>query len=361
MARQLVTIEDYTKEFYGSPYTLQKDSPVLSSTNYVHNIIYGEKLWSQIVTEANVFGLLPKKPWDHSGYRVITTAATSSGIGVSEGSAIPATLKPTFLEIDVECKEQATSFDESKRLLNLAGKDDVILWADLQEHMADEFANSMNADLCGNVTTVAGNNIESIDRVCSSYSEVTNCADVNAEDSDIYGVDRDADQTWNNAYVSHGSDTDRTFATSQVDEVLTNCRPFWKNPASVENKVFVTGYDTQARWSRIMQVQQRYDTTKVKFTINGIESVGDNEAGFTISAYNGIPIVCSNNIVQDTLSRIYLLDLDHVHIGVLEPTMYMESEDAQLLDKFVREGVFYSQMELVANKFRCHGKVRDLK
>ena len=361
MTRHLVTIEDYVKKYFGSPYTIQKDAPVLSSTSYVHNIVYGQKLWEQIVTEANVFGLLQKRPWDHSGYRVITTAGKSSGIGVTEGSGIPATLKPTFLEIDVECKEQATAFDMSKRMLNLAGKDDVILWADLQEHMANEFANSMNADLCGNVTTVAGNNVESIDRVCSSYAEVTNCGDVNAGDSDLYGVDRDADQTWNNAYVSHLSNVDRTFATSQVDDLITNCRPFWKNPAGVENKVFVTGYDTHARWSRLLQTQLRYDTKQVKYTVNGIETVGDNDGGFEVSAYKGIPIVCSNNIVQDTLSRIYLLDLDHVFMGVLEPTMYLESEDAQAIDKFVREGVFYSQMELVATKFRCHGKVRDLK
>lgn len=218
-----------------------------------------------------------------------------------------------------------------------------------------------------NVTTLASTNIESIDRMASSYAEVTNCGDVDAGDSDPYGAadagawnDRDAAAGWTDAYVNHNSNTDRTFALSQIDTVITNVRPYWKD-RSPANKVMITGDDTELRMGQLLRSQERYTSKNVRMTVNGVQTLEGVDGGMDVATYLKIPIIPDANAIQDTISRVTVLDMDHIHIGVLQPLVYLESEDYQALDKFVREGVFHMEGELVTTRFKGLGKVRDLK
>ena len=83
MARNYVrTVQDMERYYYGGAsqtgYTygsgdiLKADAPLLSSTAGTYQAIYGRKVWSQLNQEFNAFSILPKRPWERSGWRVIT-------------------------------------------------------------------------------------------------------------------------------------------------------------------------------------------------------------------------------------------------------------------------------------------------
>jgi hypothetical protein len=212
MVSQFKTIGDMREAYYGdseASLAMQKaDAPVLSSTTGVYNRIYGEAVWELLNNEARTWGVLPKKPLQSTGFRVITARATTLGSGgVAENAALPETVKPTWALASISLKEVALTFDMSNRqqLLN-AGGDDTIGFDQLREYMAKEYVNHVNKMLLGDVDTVAGNNMESIDRVCSSQSEES--ALLTAGDADIYGFDRSGSTAYD-AYVSHNSGTDR--------------------------------------------------------------------------------------------------------------------------------------------------------
>ena len=365
---RLQTIEDYVNAFYGAYFRdLRKaDAPVATSTSGAYNPLFGPGLWVQINLQANAYGVLPKEPYRKSGYRAVTAAASTSGAGISEGGAVPDAIKPTFKEVEVGVKDVATAFQMTSRELALQGKDDVPTWEELQAEQGKEFASRLDISLTADNGTLASNNIESIDRVCGSYSEVTNCTDsgdnaYTAGDLDIYSQDRDAAASWVDAYVSHNSGTDRTLTLSLINTLDANVRMYWDG-AGVNNKVYATGFDTLSRWGELMQAQQRFmEVGKASISVNGINTLPGQETGFDVQKYKGIPVIPDKNVQQDTISRIYLLDLDYLKVAVNQPVQYFQSRDYQHLGKFVQEGLYYAQMELACTKFRAQAKLRDLK
>lgn len=359
------TIQDLFYATYGvtlDESRLAKDAPVTTlSTDYARNILYGAALQSQINVMANTFGALPKKPWAKSGYRALTAAGATTSMGITQGTgAIPTTVKPTFAHVDITPKTLANSFDMSSTMVKLAGKDDNVTWDELQKYEQDEFKNRLNRGLHVDCTTVAGTNIESVDRVTGATILATHTL-IDATDEDIYGIDRsDAAGSWADAYVSDASGTDRYITLSHLDTMLQNVEPYW-GEGSRANKLMLTGYDTSLRIAQLLQSQLRYTKERVTMSVNGIKTAPGADAGFEVASYDGIPIIRDSNTLTDTISRVYMLDLDHVWIGMLQPVTYLESDDYQALDKFSREGVYYMEAELICDLFKAQGSLRDLK
>jgi len=229
----------------------------------------------------------------------------------------------------------------------------------MREEMGKHHAEMINKMLLGDVTTVAGNNVESIDRVCSSLAED---AVVGAGDSDIYSIDRsDTANSWADAYVNHNSDVDRTFTIDMLDTALTELRVKGANP-----KIIVTGYDTIERIQQALQAQQRFMGRELVVpTYGGVKGIPGAEAGFNVATYQGIPIIPSKDVVQDTISRIYILDTDYLAFKVALPTMYFESgmskKDPFGINYLGDEGLFRTMGELICTRFNTQGKIRDLK
>lgn len=356
------TIRDLELAFYGlgSDEYLRKDEQITSGTANYRNVLFGRKLWQGIVTSANTLGVLRQEPWRQSGFRAISVAGSTGSAGVSEGGSLPATTKPSLVQVTVPAKDLAVTLDISLRQSLLEGKDDTAFFADILEYTGNEFKNRINRGLNANVTNLPTTNIESVDRAISSYAEVTNCGDITAGDADFQGQDRDAGATWMDAYVSHNSDTNRDLQTSHIDTVLQNIQPFWDDYGSFDGHAITTGYDTLARLQQLQRSQLRYDVQKVRYTVNGVKTVEGTDTGFTVASYNHMPIVPDGNVVQDTLSRINLIDTKYLFMGVLQPILYRESNDIILLSKLATKGAFYMLGELIGTKFGCHGKVRDL-
>lgn len=364
--KTIETIDDMIEAQYGvSNGRIAKDAPVLSSTTGAKNNLYSYGLFLGISLEANAFGILPKKPWNTTGYRVVNTASATAGVGIAEGGAIPATVKSTYFECDMKCKVSAHAFDMSSTMIALKGKEDVLAWEDVKDVEAKTFDNNLNRSLLMDTNTLAGNSIESIDRMINTEACAITNHTYTASDADPWTLldrsDTSGDNigTWADAEMSENSNTDREFSLSYIDTILAAAAPYWDT--GLTGKVFLTGYDTLFDWSQEFLPAQQLPVTRVQMGVNGVKALGNSDAGLIVNAYNGIPIIASNNVPKDTKSRIYLIDTDNMSIDLLVAPEFLESQDYQAIDKFAREGVFHMEGELVCTKFKSQGAVWDLK
>ena len=381
MARDYVrTVTDMERYYYGAgnamgySYTgselLKADSPMLSSTAGTYQAIYGRKVWSQLNQEFNAFSILPKKPWDRSGWRVITEKPNAGAVhgGVAENATLPETVKPTFQHVAAKPKTIAHTFDMSEVAVFLADKDDGMgdIRSVLKEEMGKHHAEMVNGMLLATVDSPAGNNFESLDRVTSNAALMTTTTGhVNANtDHDIYSISR-ANNTWSDAEVDvDSSDTDRVLSLDQLDLLF---QKIWKRGGNP--KVMLTGYDTLMRLQQLLQSQQRFmEEKRVTPTYNGVKGVPGIEAGFIVATYNGIPIIPTKDMGVDTtgnLSKIYYLDTDYLHFSTAIPTQYFESGietgDPFAINRLGQEGLYRTMGEIWTTFFGAQGSVRNLK
>lgn len=360
------TIKEMEDQFYGSlydsPYMQKSDAPVISTTTGIYNAVYGAKCWVNLNLEANAFGMIRKVPWDRSGWRVITARASSSVTGgVAENGTIPETNKPTFGELSTKPKTVAHAFDTSEVMQFLGTVDDSLedVMAALREYMAKEHSEHINKMLLTDNDTLAGNNIDSLDRVLGSYAEITACGQT-AGDLDIFGLDRDAGATYADAYVSQNGTTDRSLSLSLIDSMFQN---IWTNGGNPD--VILTGYDTLMATQQLLQSQQRFmESSRVVPSVEGVQGVEGINAGFIVATYNQVPIIPSKNQVQDTISRMMFLDNDYLALKVAKPTQYFESGilsgDPFGINRLGQEGMYRSMAELNCMFFAAQGKLREL-
>jgi len=378
MARDYVrTITDMERYYYGAgnamgySYTgselLKADSPMLSTTAGTYQAIYGRKVWSQLNQEFNAFSILPKRPWDRSGWRVITDKPNAGVVhgGVAENAILPDTVKPTFQHIAAKPKTIAHTFDMSETAIFLADRDDGLgdIRAVLKEEMGKHHAEMVNKMLLTDADTVAGNNFESLDRVTASDAAMNTSVHVNtAADLDIYSIDRSAN-TWSDAEVNcDSSGNDRTLSLDQLDTLFQQIWERGGNP-----KVMLTGYDTLMRLQQLLQSQQRFmEEKRVTPTYNGVKGVPGMEAGFIVATYNGVPIIPTKDMDDDgNLSKIYYLDTDYLYFSTAIPTQYFESGietgDPFAINRLGQEGLYRTMGEIWTTFFGAQGSIRDLK
>ncbi len=347
---------------------LQKDAPVLVGTAGTRQRTFGRMLWAQVANEANALGLIPKLDAASTGggFRNITTRAISSSGGIGEGGTIPLTVKPLFQTGSYTWKEYAISFDMSSIQDSLSRtQEDVITWDSLVAEMAEEVALTMNEDILEDGGTLASNDFESLDRYISSANEDAATTDhaggaYTAGDSDIYSIDRDSGTLFD-AYVNHGgvsgTTTDRGLTIARMNTIFTNTYPY---RGGSDNKVILTGWDTWARISEVVQGNAQFAQAFVTRTVNGISTQPGAEGGWMVSTFLGVPIIPTNSMLVDGISEIMLADLETVGLTFTVPPEYLESADYQALDKFTKEGVFHAIGELTGRRPASCGKLRDL-
>jgi len=374
MARNYMrTVNDMERYYYGAgnsmgySYTgselLKADAPLLSTTAGTYQAIYGRKVWSQLNQEFNAFSILPKKPWDRSGWRVVTAKPTTAvGGGIAENGTLPDTTKPTFQNVAAKPKTIAHTFDMSEVAIFLNDKDDGLgdIRSVLKEEMGKHHAEHINQMLTEDVTTVAGNDFESLDRVTTGNNSMTSGTHYDAGDEDIYSIDRSAN-SWSFAEDdANSSSTNRTLSLDQLDNIF---RLIWERGGNP--KVMLTGYDTLMRIQQLLQAQQRFmEEKRVVPSYNGVKGVPGVEAGFIVATYNGVPIIPSKDIAKDGISRIYMLDTDYLYFSTAKPTQYFESGietgDPFAINRLGQEGLYRTMGEIWTTFFGGQGSIRDL-
>ena len=377
MAPRLRTIGQMLEYYYGPQAVQKSNAPVLSSTTGVFNALFGAVAFSQINNEANVFGLLPKRPWDKTGWRVITADAgsTASG-GVSENATIPDTVKPTFQEIEAPPKQVVHSFDVSfiqEGLVNVSNDDALGDMEFLRNYFAVLHSKRINEQLLVDADTLAGVNFESIDRVTFSAA-AQSALSYTAGDDDIYGINR-GNNSWADAVVEHNSGTDR-FLT---DDLIRDTNATLENNGARTN-LMITGNDTKWRIFGLYENQVRYPGVLqkdqlVEIGINGVSTDAGITAGIRVATVYGIPMFAAQAVTKDTISRIYLLDTtdndetgeSRLFIKLLYPTLYFESgmsaasPDPFAINRFGTQGMYYTSGELICTFFKVQGSIRDLR
>lgn len=375
------TMNDMLEYWYGSgPNSVTKaDDPVLTSTTGVLNVVFGAAVFNQLNSEANIFALLPKYPWPKSGFRVITARGGTANVGgQTEGADLPNTSKPTFQEITVTVKEVVHTFDVSfKQELLVRGGDDATGDMEfLRGYFADEHVQIINTMLARDVATTTNTavNFESVDRVCSSYSEASGVS-LGTDANKIYGIDRDGAASWADAYVNHNSGTDR-FLTDEL--ITTTIAELKKNGA--RTNLVITGNDTWARIVSLYGNQVRYPGALkkdqlVQIGVNGVMTDPGIDAGVRVAMLYGIPLFTTQDAATDTISRIYFLDtteqkgtgIPRLGIALASPTLYFEAGMSSTppnpfaVNRISTEGMYYTAGELVCTFFKAQGKLRDLK
>ena len=379
MARNYVrTITDMERYYYGAGNSmgysysgselLKADAPMLSTTGGTYNAIYGRKVWSQMNQEFNAFSILPKRPWDRSGWRVLTDKPNSGAVhgGVAENATLPDTVKPTFQHVAAKPKTVVHTFDMSETAIFLADKDDGMgdIRSVLKEEMGKHHAEMTNKMLLLDVDTTADNGFESIDRVTTGDSTgMTAGTHYTAGREDIYSINRDGSaNSWSYAEVNADTGaTDRVLSLDQLDDLFQKIWVRGGNP-----KVMLTGYDTLMRLQQLLQSQQRFmEEKRVTPTYNGVKGVPGMEAGFVVATYNGVPIIPSKDVKADTISRMYFLDTDYMYFSTAIPTQYYESGietgDPFAINRLGQEGMYRTMGELWTTFFGGQGSIRDLK
>jgi len=390
MARNYVrTVTDMERYYYGAGnsmgYTysgselLKADSPMLSTTAGTYQAIYGRKVWSQLNQEFNAFSILPKKPWERSGWRVITDKPNSGVVhgGIAENATLPETVKPVFQHVAAKPKTVAHSFDVSEVAVFLADKDDGMgdMRAVLKEEMGKHHAEMVNKMLLTDSDTLASNNFESLDRITGNdggatggltsmeTGAVTGTDHCDTADLDIYSIDRSAN-AWSNAEVNCGADrTAGSRRTLSLDHLDTIFQQVWERGGNP--KVILTGYDTLMRLQQLLQASQRFmEEKRVTPTYNGVKGVPGIEAGFIVATYNGVPIIPTKDMVKDGLSRMYLLDTDYLYFSTAIPTQYFESGietgDPFAINRLGQEGLYRTMGEVWTTFFGAQASIRDL-
>ena len=378
MARNYVrTVQDMERYYYGGAsqtgYTygsgdiLKADAPLLSSTAGTYQAIYGRKVWSQLNQEFNAFSILPKKPWERSGWRILTARADfTKGGGIAENGTLPDTSRPEFLHVAAKPKTVAHTFDLSEVSMFLSDKDDGMgdVRQVLKEEMGKHHAEHINRMLLEDVDTPVGNDFESLDRLTSDPDKMTTVTGhVSATtDHDIYSITRDGSADFHSAEVDVGS-TNRNLSLNQMDGLFQQLWTRGGNP-----KVILTGYDTLMRVQQLLQSQQRFmDSKRITPTYNGVKGVPGMEAGFIVATYNGVPIIPTKDMPQDgagSLSRMYYLDTDYLWFQTAIPTQYYESGietgDPFAINRLGQEGLYRTMGELWCSFFGASGSIRDL-
>ena len=375
------TIEDMERLFYGAgaganawAYSgtdlLKADSPLVSSTAGTYQAIFGRKVWSQLNQEFNAFSILPKKPWEKSGWRVVTDKPSfSKGGGLPENGTLPETTKPSFEQVSTKPKTVAHTFDLSETAMFLADKDDGLgdARAVIKMEMAKHHAEHINRMLLEDVDTPAANGFESIDRATSSAFVETASSFVSAiTDHNQYSITRSTGSTrqWYDSNVDAGTAAaNRSLTLNIIDGMF---RSIWERGG--QPKVILTGYDTLEKMQALLQPQQRFTEMKrVVPGVNGVKGVPGVEAGFIVATYNGIPIIPSKDVDDESggaMSRMYFIDTDYIYFCTAKPTLYHESGietgDPFGINRLGQMGLFHTMGDLWQLFYGAHGKVRDI-
>lgn len=376
------TIQELEELYYGKTAGIiqKQDAPVLTTTTGVYNAIFGAFVWSLLNQEANLFGVLPKTPWERSGWRLKTVrAGTDATGGIGEAGTIPDSVKPTFVEVTNTLKTIAHTLEVSEHQQYLFDRDDVaasLEWLRQdagvrhKEQMNQMLLTDTSADAAGAGANYTGrNNLESIDRVISNGSEEDQFGGSFTGWFDIFGLDRDSVTTFD-SYVDHNSGTDRTMTDLLLRTMIWTIKQNGGNTT-----VMVTGFDTFRTILGLYADQVRYNTigeNAVSVGVNGIQTEKGFDTGMRVSSVYGIPMIMSKDMIQDTISRIFALDTSdpessgepRIGISIAKPTQYFESGvdagDPFPIDKFTTQGVYRTMGEIKCTTLQAQGKIRDL-
>ena len=377
-----MSFEEYVNAYYGGTlgiskrYGISKADDNIDTTGLAEglNTVFGAKVFNQLNTKSEVFKLLKKEAWTQSGFRALT-ARHATTAGVAEGGAFPETDQPALKEITLTLKEVVTPWQMSSKAEILSEADDGLgnLAAFMRREQGEAHAFFLDDMLTKSVEAnsdgssgagLAGNNMESLDRVTATLAYVTDAQSPSnsQDDCDMYGIDISSNSFFDAGHT-HFTDDGSNNALA-LDDLDTMIAALMENGANYNSLVILTGFDTYQNLKALMQGTNG----AFKFSLDGAAAANMNgvtgEAGLNfdsrVGAYDGIPIFLSQHVPKDGASRLYMLDMDNLALRVAAPTTYVDNTNLAVRQVLSREYAFITAGELVAYRRNTSGSIRDL-
>lgn len=375
----MTTIVDFVKSYYDEVYgpsfervmavddILRKDDPAISSDTGMGTAVCTAGIFYQLVYVTPVASVLPKMPMTGEKLKIITTDETTSA-GQAEAANLIDSDVPVFAEITLPEKEVVSRWqitDKADRKKKY--RPDAVGSAELAEYFRKRHPRVIESHFLQDSETLAGDNFESLDRLISSYNEITGDG-YTAGDSDpwteaISGINRDgATSTVYDSQVLEYDSTPEALTLTKIETLIEQTRAYGADP---ERQLFVVGEDAYRRWKALVAPGQRFgEWVGEKSMVNGVQSAAGAAGGVTLRSWDGIPIVLvpSGSMPKeaDEASRIFLLDLDNVGFWMSLPTTMYNSDNRIANDFLGVDNVVVTAGELVCTKFSSQGKIRDI-
>ena len=402
---KIQTIDELEALYYGYNRNLirKADAPITTSTAGTFNAVFGAYAWAQLNLEANAFGILPKVPWDKSGWRVITDKAvlntTNSNTvlgGTAEGGLIAETTKPQLKEIDVKPKTAQLPFSASEVMEWLAthSKDDI--WGglgSLRLFMAVQHKEFMNRALLADHDTgaAAGGafagtlDFETLDRIISSHAEETATGGSGSKHCNPWAASADINRD-GTAMPEFDCTVESAGGAIGTQGVLTDdtLRTFLRKiriAAGKDPNVFLGSHEVyseiQGLYMPSVRVANPYGESLVQIDVNGIQTFKGTGVGIHVDSIYGVPFIPTKDAPQyasGEVGRLFALDTSdaegygypRIGIQVAIPTEYYEATRRTpaypfVNNAFVEKGVYRTMGETVCRHFKSQGKIRDIK
>ena len=351
LSQVLNTIEELQDAAYAGLTDVNKvDAPLLSNTSGTFNTVFGAEAWMQLNQKANLWGTLPKKPFQQSGFRIETAYPDTLGTGGrAETGGLPDTVKPTFEEAELVIKRiQHTYSDSDIKEIRFNSNDDDLGINSVRKSVQSFHIKTMNKMLSADAgTAAAGTNLESVDRVISSQAEAN--ADVgNEANYDIYGFDRSATTSFD-SNITQGTTgglkkSEVRSLLSQIDNASGEQPSYWICNNTVAD-IVESLYDDQIRYA---------GAARIKVGVNGIETNAGDDVQLTVSQVAGYPMIRDSDIANDFL---YAINSEYIWIEVGLPTQNEESSERLLTGVNGTKGVYTTIAELKCVKPTAQGKL----
>ena len=402
---KIQTIDELEALYYGYNRNLirKADAPITTSTAGTFNAVFGAYAWAQLNLEANAFGILPKVPWDKSGWRVITDKAvlntTNSNTvlgGTAEGGLIAETTKPQLKEIDVKPKTVQLPFSASEVMEWLAthSKDDI--WGglgSLRLFMAVQHKEFMNRALLADHDTgaAAGGafagtlDFETLDRIISSHAEETATGGSGSKHCNPWAASADINRD-GTAMPEFDCTVESAGGAIGTQGVLTDdtLRTFLRKiriAAGKDPNVFLGSHEVyseiQGLYMPSVRVANPYGESLVQIDVNGIQTFKGTGVGIHVDSIYGVPFIPTKDApsyASGEVGRLFALDTSdaegygypRIGIQVAIPTEYYEATRRTpaypfVNNAFVEKGVYRTMGETVCRHFKSQGKIRDIK
>lgn len=408
------TLDDLENYYYGGQYNQEFNKVqggISTDTTGTFNTIYGAMVWANFNLEANFFALLPKYPWQRSGWRILTakadqvqidgvnTALTGLG-GTPQGGKIADAQHPTYQEIAVLPKTLQYVIQSTDITEGLVGSsmDDVTGSLAYQRlYAADQIKELYNRQLLFNPLDseisddaddlLERQNLESVNRIVASKAEFDDIA--SPASTNIFNpwrqtasVARNTSTLWDSTVESASGDlsTSDVITNSKMTDTLADLR----TAGGKEPTLLVGGQDTYSELQklyinayRIENLGLLRDTFQVG--VNGITTFDGTGVGLHISTVYGLPYIPTKDATTGKTAgdagNLYILNTSAdkydptrplLGIQVLKPTLYYEASERQPIwpfsnDSFTNRAVYEALMEQTCTNFKAQGKIVNIK
>lgn len=400
------SIEDLQRFYYGGGDLINKaDSFAETSSAGYFNNVYGGYLWLNLNFEGNLPSILPKISYTRSGYRIVTDPVsvpakageiTPHG-GTAEGGPIADAVIPAIHTIKFKPKVTQIAFGTTVVQEWLAGNSDDDVAGSLEQlrlFIAQNYAFLLAQKVSADAESEALNtdrlqastlDVESVDRIVSSRAEE---AAVGGSGSHNYNpwrdgvVDRDTTNKFDCVVESATGGAINSGNSRLAKKTLINTKAKINRSGGGDATVIVTNQEVMAQIQQLYEQNTKYAMGEkiVSYTVNGVSTAEGIGVGLVVPSLYGTPVIVSQHLngnPTDTkeIGRMYYLDtsakgsegVPRIGMQVAVPPLYNEigavngqSGGVMVLGRFANKALFWSMSEILAVRYRGHGKIRDI-